>query len=567
MILNINDITRILRDNPSRALIAKAAEYNKKMRMHLYGEDLSVHLKTINGFEQDALHKLRVTYARSNKDLFARLSRPLDKIFSAKGGSTYYQLPETKERKAVQLCNDIRHGYSVKKWNELFWLKHYLDDPNGIIMMEMAPQPELQQLRKAGKSFVFPTYQPITNIFDYQPKGAELDYIVFKVSEAEKKAASINPNWQVYRIVDDAMDYWVRWDSGLGVGIVLTEHSYVNYFGRVPAMLCSDIPHSRIEGLMVSFFDEVIELADHFILKGSIKITHDFMHGFPKYWEYADDCHKCGGTGLYDGAECDYCKGTGRSPMVRVSDVKVLTPPTSKDDAVIAPNVGNYIEPSKIFWEIATSDITDLENLMHFTLYGAESRVQSKGMSVGKKGDVKTATEVVDDVKPEADRLYDVSEAAERIDKFIRDLAIQVQVQANYAGAMVNYGRRYMLEGPDTIWEKYCDAKVKKAPISALDDLYVEYIEAKYSTDPVKMAILRKLMRVEPFFHQTAAEVKALMPAEDDYKAKLYFGEWLSTCTDAKLLALNEVELRADLLATISVKQLPAPEPAKPIAA
>lgn len=560
MILSLTDITAIIRDNPNKALIAAAKADAKLLRGHIRGENKAGQLPVIEGWEDNALHKLRTKYANSNKDLFARLSRPIDKVFTAKGGSVYYNLADAADKKARSFASNITNGYSVKRWVEQFWKPHFLDDPNGFILMEILPTNEALKAKAEGRPYTVPVYKCVDHVYDYRPKGTGLEYIVFeKCTPAELKANGLNETWTVHRVIDDAYDYFVRWDGDTKTATILSSNSFPNIFREVPAMLCGDIPHSSTEGLMVSFFHDIIEIANSFLLKGSIKMTHDFLHGFPKYWEYADDCKACGGSGMKDGEDCKVCGGTGRSPMTKVSDVKILRHPSSKEDPVITPNVAGYVGPSRDYWEMSGADLKDLENLANFTAWGATSKVQTSGMSANAKGETKTATEVMDEVKPQADRLYVVSEAAEKRHKFILDMAIRAQIAPNYTGASVNYGKRYMLESADIIWQKYSDAKAKKAPVSALDDLYLEYLDAKYGSDPVKLAIMQKLMKVEPFFHFTALDVKGMEPDPEDYKAKLYFGEWLSEKTEPEILVGVESALREDLKAYVSSKQLPAP--------
>lgn len=558
MILNEAQIKSIILDNPQRKLVLKGVEYSKKLRRHMYGEKLENEIKAVGNFEAPSLRELRAKYARSNKDLFTRIARPIDKVFSAKGGAIYYNLPEDKAKVARQLVMDVKSGYSAKEWVEKFWLPHFLDDPNGMVFIEIATPTQVALLRSRGKSIAFPTYKPITSVYDYLPSGASVEYVVFNLSREEKIAQGIAEEKQVFRVVDDSMDYIVERD-GQDVRI-MTELTLQNFFMQVPAILNSSFPDPGNENHMLSLFEPIIELADHFLLKGSIKVTHDFLHGFPKYWEYADGCNDCGGSGFKHGEPCKICRGTGKSLMTKVSDAKLLNHPQSKDDPMIAPNVAGYVSPDRTFWEIATHDLQLLEDLMNYTLWGSNPMPRTKGMQTDETGGQKTATEIMTDVKPQSDRLYPISEAAAKRHKFILDAIVQVNINQSYPGSSVNYGKRYMLEGPDVLWEKYSKARIEGAAVSVLDDLLQEYYEAKYDSDPVKLAIQTKLMRVEPFIHLTAEKVKALSPAEEDYKAKLYFGEWLSTLNEAMILSFSEEELRSQLIEAAKAKQLPEPE-------
>ena len=564
MILSQSQIRNVIIDNPNKDLVSRGVEYNKKLRLHMYGDGLEKGTEMIDGYEKRELRDLRAKYCRSNKDLFARLSRPIDKVFSARGGSIYYNLSKEQDKKARELSQNVRNGYSIRKWLEMFWKPHMLDDPFGIVFMEILPIQEAITAKRKGQSFVYPTYKSITSIYDYSPKGSNLDYVVFKLTKEDKSAAGLDDNDEIFRVVDDAFDYYVKKvDDSIQI---LPAFTIVNFFGEVPAILNSDINDPEVEGSVLSFFDPAIELAKDFLLKGSIKITHDFLHGFPKYWEYADSCTKCKGTGLYQGADCEDCRGTGKNLMRKVSDAKLLEYPATKEDPVVTPNVAGYVSPDKTFYEIATADIQLLEDLMTVTLWGTHSKIQNQGMQTDANGDAKTATEVMDEIKPQSDRLTTLSEMAEKRHKFILDANIRLQVSPGYGGASVNYGRRYMLEGPDAIWEKYSDARLKGVAISALDDLLTEYYETKFSSDPVKLAIQLKLMKVEPFVHYKIGEVMGFRPDPADYKAKLYFGEWLSVQSEALILSTDVALLRESLNTYSASKKIIEDEP-KPIAA
>lgn len=561
MILSKTEIDNIIINNPNKALIAAGQKYNMEMRKHFYGDRLDSALPVIDGYEKPNLRELRIKYAKSNRDLFNRLSRPLDKVFSARGGSVYYNLPDAQEKKARILASDVRGGMSVKKWNENVWKKHYMDDPYGLTFLEIAEPQKASLLYSQGKSAVYPTYKSIQCIYDYQPSGTRLEYVVFKVGNSEKALLNYKPEDQVYRVVDDAVDVYVKRD-GDSVSII---DEMPNYFGYVPGIINSDIPDPNIEGGHISIFDDVLELANNFLLKGSIKLTYEFLFAFPKYWEYADDCKHCKGTGIEPSTIdklCKECNGSKKSFMSKVSDAKLLSHPQSKEDPVITPNVAGFVTPPKDYYDISTTDLQLIEDLMQYTMWGASNAQKTQGLGTNAAGP-KSATEITTELKPQSDRLHPISECAESVHKFILDGVVLIQVNNSYPGSNVNYGKRYMIEGPDVIWEKYSDARTKGAAISILDDLLMEYYEAKYNSDPVKLAIQIKLMKVEPFVHMTVTQVKALDPGEADYKAKLYFGEWLSLQNDVTLISRSTEDLRADMYTTTGTKELKSPEPKK----
>lgn len=553
MTLDEQSIKEIILNNPNKGLVQRGQEMNRKLRMHLYGENMDKYLEIIEGYEGKGLNSLRQRYAKSNKALFTRISRPIDKVFSAKGGSTYFNMSATSDAKAMQLVANVRDGYSSKRWVEHFWKAHYLDDPCGLIFMEIGN----------GKDYrpgtAYPTYKSIFTIYDYLPKGTKLEYVVFTLNKAQKRAEGLKEDDNVYRVVDDAFDYLVKRD-GDSVEI-LRNHTFINYFFRVPAIVNSDIVDPQYDNVFLSMFDPAIEDAESYLLTGSIRIVHNLLHGYPKYWEYADDCAMCGGGGQYEAGDCPSCKGSGKNAMTKPSQAKLLNYPESKETPIVTPNVAGYVEPSETYHKISTEDLTALENTMYYTVWGVAGKVKTAGQSLGKDGEARTATEIVDDIQPLAARLAQISDSASRRIKFINDHVVMIGMNMpSYGGSSVNLGKRFALETADVIWERYIKAKKDKAPMVVLNDLLVEYIDAQYADDPVGAEISKKLMYVEPFVHNTIQEVQGMHVADTDYLKKLYFSEWLAEQEDAYLFVADSKELEASLSQYIEGKEIKEPE-------
>jgi hypothetical protein len=550
MILTEQQIKDIALNNPNQALVAAGRKDNKTLRMHIYGENVTANLPVVDGFESDSLHKLRIQYVKSNKDLMSRLGRPIDKIYSATGGSVYYNLSDEQDSQARRLAMNIRGGYNLKKWVEMFWTPHFKDDPNGIIFMEVSPLKPGQPLQ------TYPTYKSITSVYDYLPLGSSLEYIFFTTTVADKKAAGIDADKLIYRVIDDAFDYLVKVENQDVT--ILWDKTLPNLFGKVPAILNSDIVNPEGDCCMLSIFDDIIDLAQQFLVKGSIKVTSDFMHAFPKYWEYADDCTDCAGTGMQGAEICPTCKGTKKKLMVKVSDVKALAFP-DKDNPPVTPYVAGYVEPSQTFYEIAVKDLSDLEDAMTYTMWGSHKadRTQTEGQPI-------TATQAFIDAQPVNDRLRTVSEMAERRHKFILDHIIRLSINATYPGSSVSYGKRFLVEAPDVIWAKYGAARTAGASSEVLDDLLQEYYESKYTADLIKLEVKMKMLQVEPFVHNTPLEVQEFKPADEDWKAKLYYEEWRRTLNDAMILSYSVTVLRKMLYDYTALKDVTL-VPATPI--
>ena len=281
---------------------------------------------------------------------------------------------------------------------------------------------------------------------------------------------------------------------------------------------------------------------------------------YPKYWEYADDCNTCGGLKEVNGQKCDTCKGTGKKIMINPGDVKLINHPDDKQDPLITPNVAGFVDFPTAFFDYATAELQSLENIAHITLWGSQTAVKAQGPATQQNAP-DTATQVMIDQQPEIDRLHIISDMAEKRHKFIMDHIIQLTLDSSYKGASVNYGRRYMMETADQIWERYAKARKEGAAISLMDDLLMEYIETKYNGDPVGKEIQERLFRIEPFVHYTVMDVQKLGLPPDDYNKKLFFGEWLATLNEAMLLSFSVDELKQQLEDYVDKKNIPAPAP------
>jgi hypothetical protein len=528
MLLDIADIKRIIKDRPNKAIVDEGQKMNKKLAVHIAGIGMDTYLEQINTFENLDQKLIRQKYARSNVDLFDRLARPIDEVFSARGGSVYYNLPKSQEADFRSHLASVEWGYTLRKWMDHIARIAYLMDPMGLILIEV------------GNGDAYPTYKSVAGVYDYQLNGRSLDYIIFTTADKN-----------VFRVIDDSFDRLVKWD-GESVRTV-SGKTFPNYFGHVPARIVSDIVKPGMD-VFCSPFWTVVELADEFLREGSIKSVYKLLHGFPKYWQYTSDCVDCEGHGVKNGADCPACRGTGKKLRHDVAD-NINLPVPQKEDPKIAPDVAGYVTPDIKGWEAMTAELQLLEDIMNHTIWGTHQRDEA---------DNDTATGRFIDVQPVNRRLNKFSEWGEEIERFVTDELGVFYFPGSYKGASVNYGRRYLIESPDTVWEKYLTAREKGAPQSTLDELLRDYYYTKYSNDSLELQKHIRLMKLEPFVHLTITESKLVAVGTLDYKMKLYFTEWLGTLQETNLLFGNLEGLRASLKEYAQGKedmQEPEPEP------
>lgn len=512
-------------------MLEDAKKSSKKFIAHITGIGSDRLIEQIAGLENEKQLEIRKKYAQSNKAMFSRIHRNEDKIFSAKGGSVFYNVPESQKKFFVSQLQNIYNGFSARSWTENFAKTYLHIDPMGVILMEV------------GNNVTYPTYKSTTSIYDYQLKGREVEYLILTTKEPNE-----------YRVIDDQFDKIVKYEGE----VVTTKQSetFFNYFGKVPAIVISDILKQNTE-YYTSPDDEIIEIANEFLREASVKSIFKLKHGFPKAWQYVSVCQSCKGTGLKGGEDCTTCNGSGRSVVKDSSEV--ITLPIPEDtQATIAPNIAGYVSPDIEGWDKMTDELRLLENQMHNTYWGVEPLQQTTGPN---NQPIKTATEIADNNQPIYARLSKMSKWAEGIEKFITDLVGQFYLNSSYKGCSISYGTRYGIEGPDTIFLKYQDARLKGAPDSVLDALLLEYYESKYSTNNMELAKQVKLMKVEPFIHLTVSQAKNIIPSPVDYNKKLYYLEWLNTLPENEVIIKSTADLVKSLSDYASTKEIPKPDP------
>lgn len=556
-----DEIKQIILTNPNRVMLDAARVMSKKLRMHIEGDGLIDSIEAMPYFEKPELLAIRKKYARSNQDLFERLFRQRDKVFTAKGGSKMYMLPEAQEKKFRAYLSVVKDGMSLEKWIEQIALKAFDVDPMSLTFIE---------LNENGQAY--PTYKSTSAIYDYDLKGRRPNYVAFSLSQGEIQKLVVNKiilepakGVLVYRFIDEAFDRIVIKD-GEEVTFPSTAQ-FPNYFMQVPGVVNSNLPVFN-SNMFKSTAEVVVELAHEYLQDGSAKGTSKKYHMFLKAWELATECGACNGTGFSGGAQCPECNGSKIKPYTKPSDIIKVQP--SDDNVKVPIPPGGYFTPPKEGWEMMNAELALLESAMRDTYWGTGDMKRAQGpTSTGDSQE--TATEILDDYRPIADRLKKFSEWAQELHKFCADNIAMVFYSASYKGSAIVYGSRYLLESPDQLYQKYADARAKGSSRSVLDSFLIEYYESEYAGDALKLQRHLNLMKVEPFIHVNEDTVLK-WPVKDEMKlAKVYYGEWEKTLKDMDVAMSTPEDLRKQLYAYVTLVQpsIPKPDPAEsaPVAA
>lgn len=513
VVLEFDQIKEYIKKPRNSHHLAEAVKRHKLLNMLVNGDDVEHYLSKVDNYENQEKLELRKKFAKSTRHIYSAALTPVDKIFSAKGGSIFYNLPDSQ--RAI-IDSRIRQNLktSIKKWIQKFIVNPFTVDPNGLIFIEY------------NNEQVYPTYKSSETIHDILTDEETIEYVIFKYGEDEDKN-------KLYRVVDDAFDYLILHKDDQFT--IIREQTFINPFGKVPGRVISDIPDPN-EPYMMSFIEDSVELGLEAIRDLSIKNIFKVLHGYPIFWKYLEECKVCNGTKYVDGEPCPSCQGTGFNMTKDVSDVIGVRKPIG-DEQRIAPDLAGYIQPSVETWKQMNVDIALQKAAIEYTLWGSHTKE-----SAGNE----TATGRFIDQQPVNDRLNKLSDSFENIHKFILDFCVRYYIQ-NYRGSGVNYGRRFIIETPDKILERYNSARTSGSPEAVLNYLLIQFYQAEFENDEISMQKYLKLMKIEPFVHFDVNLLKSIQITNFEMNKKLYFSQWMQTLSDNEIITTDSNTLQQSL--------------------
>ena len=537
MILTDEEIVRIINENPYSVEFAEKVKVADRLRMHKTGIGLEKAIYDMPFFERPELKKERQQMTMSCKDMVNRILRPRDKVFTAKGGFERYDLGDEKQEAGFkQYLSTACKGQSVKKWIFNVLINRLDTDPMGLCFVEID-----------AYGAPYPTYKSIYDILCYENSGRKVEWVIFRCSDKEifnyvktgQLAKKPEKGEQVFRVVDDAFDKLVVKgsvsNSELTVRVVDT---MPNYFGRVPALIISDI-NGYIEDEFISPLDPISDLLDTFLLNSSTYSVAYMRNVYPQRWMVSTDCFNCGGEGTVGGAKCPECKGTGKAPSLKQSDVLLVA--VDGDGKSVPTPPGGTLDNDIECVRFMNEQLIELEDRCYFTLWGTY-KGDKLTTKAGKGGNTSnTAYEAQLNTQPQNDRLSLFADWYSDMMTFVTELMGGLIYQNKFKGTAFKSGDRYMIESPDQIFIRYNDAVKAGSPQSVLDSILTDYIENKYGQNPIQERKQKLLMAVEPFVHYNIDQVMKWENIPMIQKLeKQYFDEWTSTLDDTMIVSVGD---------------------------
>ncbi len=484
-----------------------AREYSRTLKALITGKGFKDELiNRIELLESDKRSIARKKYSKDIRDLFSRVLEKRENVFQANGGSEEINIEsEAQKEQFIRLLANFKGGKSITKYLSEYYFRCLDTDPNGVLFLEYKTDPELD---------IYPTFKSINDIRDYDANGQKCEYILFEPKQ--KKAG--NTMYYEWRLVDDENDYIIK---QIGTTFVLDlEKSFKHPFKQVPAIIYSDYIELGSRRRL-SFIDPVLELSKDYARDKSILTIYKFQNGFPKHWQYVTECRTCRGSGRTgDNKECQACNGAGILTKKDVTDQINITKPR-EGDPIIAPNLAGYISPDLMTWKQYNEDLKSWEKKIESTIWGTTETSQ----------DNETATGRFIDIQPITNKLNTLSDKVEwvhnQLCNWIANAVIPTKKQDETVYHKA-YGRRFIIESPDVVLERYEKSREKGSPITVLDKLLNEFILSKYKNDPYMQELMYKKSKVEPYVHMTIEQVNSIFGKKEAFKKAIFEDFWLN---------------------------------------
>lgn len=508
--------------------VTDARSYSADLCALLNGEKFhDLLIEKIETLETKAKQEVRRKYARNVTDFFERLFLPIQNVFSSTGGVKNYQngdykFTEEKQKKLLGFISNVRDGKSIERYIESQWINRYHDDPAGVQWMRYSTD------TKDGVTSIYPTYHGIATIRTYAAKGQLVEVILFEPLPTKiiDKTGNITADGsQTWVIVDDECQRTVNQKGDDFTLVDDPKKTFKHPFGIVPVIINSDITDKN--GVRLSPIHKILPLAKEYARDQSVKTIYKFLQGFPKHGRAGMICKSCHGSKKKGTEPCTDCGGKGEYMKPDVADEMII--PFDDEGKFPTPikDLMAYFSPDLDTWKQFTAELDYLESKAFNTLWGVE---QSEKV-------VKTATEIHYDKQPQINKLNKYADVAEWIEWKITEWianAVDNAKEKDKPISLIVYGRRYILEGIDTIQKKYEDAKAAGENAVVLDGIFDELLVVKFKNDPEWMSQELKKAGCEPYLHQSLKEISDILGAEEALR-KIYFQRWWKSLSDADL--------------------------------
>jgi len=512
MALLRSQITEILKSPKNRATISKAVRHEQRLRFHV---DTNMEANNVRLVVNDFLNYVKGLLPKDKYQIFLQLFRypiatnelteeifsALEKVYDGKDAYEEYNFISPQELDDWNSYrSEVIKAYSFWRGTAFEKMKTAV---NGFIIVDLK---EEQETEKPEPYFYF---VPISDVKDFDCKdNGEVDWILLE-QENSRLAVFDDESYRVFELNDKK--------EIVGEAIIENTHD----LGYCPAsFFWNDKLTEDNKVLKKSPLSNQLANLDWLLFFLTSKKHLDLYAPYPIYSGYQQDCE------FENKNNGDYCDGgfiKNKSGEYYVDRSGALSKCPVCADSRLA-GVGSFVEvplPNR------DNDFKDLRNPVQITSidkasldYNVEEvqRLNDKiyAAVVGPGGDMKmdkafNKDQVKANTESRRNVLLSLKKNFEKIQSWTEHTICKLRYGATYLSNTIFYGSDWYLYDVDQLTEQYKLAKGAGATDYQLDLIQDQIIETENKNNPMALQRAEILKNLEPYRHQTRAEVLEMM--------------------------------------------------------
>lgn len=517
--------------------------YHKEINFQITGKGKEYQVHTIKGFESKTIRDIREKYTQPIDWLWAWILNPVNKIFSAHGGSINIDMDKPED--LIDKTRNITSFMTLRHWMKKVLFEQYITNPAGVVLMEYE-----------DKEKCYPVIYSIESIESYNISHRYIDWIIFKPIKAKVGSKVV----ELYRVYDETGDQmykrngkdFVKVDSYIDLSSGQEKKGYypipANWKGvmgkSVPGFILGDQIDSNNKLSRLTLIDKSLGKGSEYFTMDTLRIFSAIKNGYGTPYWYTRPCGKCKGEGEINGEKCKACDGSGRVFPQNINDL-FLIHVDDETDSKLPEKPGGVIEGDVKGWQEYRKQQFENARDMERSFYGTNRDIE--------KPDTATASFINNDSV--SDKLSDIATSMSIIETIILNYSGHFYFGSRFKGAYSTYGIRFIAERPDVLLKKYQDAKSAGVGLSVLNRLLIEYFASEYKNDSSMFNRMIMLMKVEPNIHLNVSEYAATQPDPQDLKRKKYVAEWEASLSNDDINDSTPEKLIKELDKFINTKQ------------
>lgn len=536
MVLDLNQIKKILQERHKQHIIKKAVNLQKRVRFHtetsisLY--DYSVpassfldwvsHLLPKDKFET---FKHLFQYPLPSSAVIEDVYRELERVFYSRNSSASYQFTSSELLEDwLNYKKNFLHEPDV--WKTEGW-KQMQVSPNSILVIDLP----VQQSSFRPEPYFY--WLNITEVIDYEladKSTTNFEWLIFK--QPDNKIA----------VFDDSTIRVYQLNEKNEIQSLVTEA--IHNLGFCPARFYwSTSVNEQYPDVKKNPITKELSRLDWFLFFSISKQHLDLYAPYPIYSAYEADCnYENNETGEY----CDggYLRDSDGNYEI-LADGSVKKCPCCSEKRIAGP--GSFIE---VPVPNSAEGVNDMRNPIQITTIDKDSldynvdeckRLHDEIVVsvVGQGGTASVSdkeaineTQVAANFESKTSVLNALKTNFEQAQKFIEDTICKLRYGSSFISSSISWGTEFYVFTVQELYSKYKSAKESGASETELDAILQQILEVEYRNNPLVLQRMLILKQLEPYPHKTQQEVLDLYKESllnvNYVKLKINFSELIS---------------------------------------